>query len=80
MLALAMTSGFIVPSSTSVEIAFSYFNKVLSEDRQKLAPEALKVTVSVCQRRKNSKFLCLIQFFRVIYRVIRPHSSLYRFE
>ena len=67
MLALAMTSGFIVPSSASVEIAFSYFNKVLSEDRQKLAPEALKVTVSVCQRRKKSKFLWLIQFFRVIY-------------
>ena len=37
--------------------------------------------VSVCQRRNFFKFLLLISFFfRVIYRVIHPHSSLYRVE
>ena len=42
MYSLAMTYGFVVPSSASVERVFSYFNKVLTEDRQKLAPETLK--------------------------------------
>ena len=41
MYSLAMTFGFIVPSSASVETVFFYFNKVSIKDRQKLAPETL---------------------------------------
>ena len=56
MYSLAMTYGFIVPSSALVERVFSYFNEVLSEDGQKFAPETLTVTVSVYQRRKIQNF------------------------
>ena len=41
MYPLAMKYGFII-SSALVERVFSYFSKVLTEDRQKLAPETLK--------------------------------------
>ena len=61
---LAMTYGFIVPSSASVERVFSYFNKVLTEDRQKLAPETLKQLLFLyVNAEKNLKFLWLKSFF-----------------
>ena len=41
MYPLAMKYGFII-SSALVERVLSYFSKVLTEDRQKLAPETLK--------------------------------------
>ena len=43
MHSLAMTYGFIVPSSTSAERVSSYFNKFLTEDQRKLAPETLQL-------------------------------------
>ena len=55
MHSLAMTYGFIVPSSASVERVFSYFNKVLTEDRQKFAPETLQL-LFLCRRQKKFDF------------------------
>ena len=55
MHSLAMTYGFIVPSSVSVERVSSYFNKFLTEYERKLAPETLRL-LFLCRRRKNFKF------------------------
>ena len=56
---LAMTYGCIVPSFASVEGVFSHFNKVLTEDRKKFAPETLQL-LFLYVNAENFKILVVI--------------------